>query len=358
MFEAVLLVGGQGTRLRPLTLATPKPMLPVAGVPVTVHQIQRAQAAGATRIVLGTSYRAEVFQEALGDGSALGIEIAYAVEDEPLGTGGAIRHAAAELTGGPHDPVVILNGDVLSGVDLRALVEGHVHARAAVTLHLTRVDDPTAYGLVPTDDTGRVLDFREKPTTPEEIVTDQINAGCYVFTRSVIDSIPVGRPVSVERETFPALLADGALVRGVVDDAYWLDLGKPADFVQGSRDLVTGVAPWSGHIPADRLVLPGADVAADAVVEGGTTIGRAARVGPGAVVVGSVLLDGAVIESGARVIDSVVGAGAVIRSGASVTGAVIADRADIGGGVELIAGARVWPDTVLGPTAIRFSSDA
>ena len=207
MREAILLVGGQGTRLRPLTLGTPKPMLPVAGVPVTVHQIERARAAGVERIVLGTSYRAEVFAEQLGDGSHLGVEIAYAVEDEPLGTGGAIRHAAAHLLSGADDPVMVLNGDVLSGVDYATLVEEHVSSGALATLHLVRVADPSAYGLVPTDEQGRVLAFREKPTTPEEIVTDQINAGCYVFRRSAIDAIPVGRPVSVERETFPSFLA-------------------------------------------------------------------------------------------------------------------------------------------------------
>ena len=135
MREAILLVGGQGTRLRPLTLGTPKPMLPVAGVPVTVHQIERARAAGVERIVLGTSYRADVFADQLGDGSDLGVEIAYAVEDEPLGTGGAIRHAATHLVGGPDDPVMVLNGDVLSGVDYAALISAHERADALVTLH-------------------------------------------------------------------------------------------------------------------------------------------------------------------------------------------------------------------------------
>ncbi|MFM1966381.1 MAG: hypothetical protein RL134_2106 [Actinomycetota bacterium] len=358
MREAILLVGGQGTRLRPLTLGTPKPMLPVAGVPVTVHQIERARAAGVERIVLGTSYRAEVFAEQLGDGSHLGVEIAYAVEDEPLGTGGAIRHAAAHLVSGADDPVMVLNGDVLSGVDYASLVGQHVSAGALVTLHLVRVADPSAYGLVPTDDQGRVLAFREKPSTPEEIVTDQINAGCYVFRRSAIDAIPVGRPVSVERETFPSFLAEGALVRGVVDDSYWLDLGTPWDFVRGSADLVLGVAPWAGHSPAEALVLDGAQVDGAAVVSGGTTIGRGARVSAGARVHGSVVLDGADIAAGAVVEDSVIGAGACIDAGAVVVGSVIGDGARIGSGNELRAGARVWPDVELPATAVRFSTDA
>jgi len=358
MREAILLVGGQGTRLRPLTLGTPKPMLPVAGVPVTVHQIARARAAGVERIILGTSYRAEVFAEQLGDGSDLGVEIAYAVEDEPLGTGGAIRHAAAHLLSGPDDPVMVLNGDVLSGVDYAGLVEDHVSAGALVTLHLVRVADPSAYGLVPTDDEGRVLAFREKPTTPEEIITDQINAGCYVFRRSAIDAIPVGRPVSVERETFPSFLAEGALVRGVVDNSYWLDLGTPWDFVKGSADLVRGIAPWAGHVPAEMLVLEGGEVDDAAQVTGGSTVGRSSRVASGALVHGSVLLDGSSVGASAVVEDSVIGAGARIDAGAVVSGCVIGDGARIGSGNELRAGARVWPGVELPATSVRFSTDA
>ena len=358
MREAILLVGGQGTRLRPLTLSTPKPMLPVAGVPLTVHQIERARDAGVERIVLGTSYRAEVFAEHLGDGRDLGVEIAYAVEVDPLGTGGAIRNAAAHLTCGPDDPVMVLNGDVLSGVDYAGLIEGHVRAGAVVTLHLVRVEDPSAYGLVPTDEQGRVLAFREKPTTAEEIITDQINAGCYVFRRSAIDAIPTGRVVSVERDTFPALLADGAHMRGVVDDSYWLDLGTPWDFIRGSVDLVRGIAPWPGHVPAVSLVLDDAVVDEGADVGGGTTVGRGCRVAAGAVVQGSVLLDGAVIGPAAVVTDSVIGAGAMIESGAVVAGCVIGDGARVGTGNELRAGARIWPDVVLPPTSVRFSTDA
>jgi mannose-1-phosphate guanylyltransferase len=358
MREAILLVGGQGTRLRPLTLGTPKPMLPVAGVPVTVHQIERARDAGVERVVLGTSYRADVFAEHLGDGADLGVEIVYAVEEEPLGTGGAIRHAAAQLTSGPDDPVMVLNGDVLSGVDYAGLIDAHLSADASVTLHLVRVSDPTAYGLVPTDDDGRVLAFREKPTRPEEIVTDQINAGCYVFRRSVIDAIPTGRVVSVERETFPGLLADGARLLGVVDDAYWLDLGTPWDFVRGSADLVRGIAPWRGHAPAEALVLDGAEIADDAVISGGATIGRGARIGAGARVHGSVILDGAVIAPDAVIADSVVGAHAYIGDRSALSECVIGDRARLGRDIELRAGARVWPDVELPDGAVRFSTDA
>ena len=193
MTEAILLVGGKGTRLRPLTMHTPKPMVPAAGVPFLTHQLARARAAGVDHIVLATSYLAEVFEPYFGDGSALGLELEYVTEDEPLGTGGAIRNVASRLRSAPGEPVLIFNGDILTGLDIAGLVAAHRSAGADVSLHLTRVADPRAFGLVPTDPTGRVTAFLEKPQTPEEIVTDQINAGAYVFNRSVIDTIPAGR---------------------------------------------------------------------------------------------------------------------------------------------------------------------
>ena len=357
MTEAVLLVGGQGTRLRPLTINTPKPMLPVAGVPFTVHQITRARDAGVTRIVLATSYRAEVFR-AFMDSADLGIEVVIATEDEPLGTGGAIRHALPFLESGPDDAVLIFNGDVLTGLDIRGLVDHHERTGSDVTLYLTPVEDPRAYGLVPTDESGRVTAFLEKPTTDEEIVTHNINAGCYVFRRSLIDSIPAGRPVSVERETFPALLEAGALVTGVVDKGYWLDLGTPLSFVQGSCDLVLGAAP-SPAVPStgNALVLDGAQIAPDAQLRGGSVIGRDAVVGSGAIVSGAVVFDGARIGDDAHVVNSIVGAGAIIGAGTVLRGAVIGDGAVIGRGNELLSGVRVWPGAELADGSVRFSSD-
>ena len=358
MTEAVLLVGGQGTRLRPLTINTPKPMLPVAGVPFTVHQITRARDAGVTRIVLATSYRADVFREFI-EGTDLGIEIVIVTEDEPLGTGGAIRHALPHLTSGPEDSILVFNGDVLSGLDIRALVDHHTAGNADVTLDLTPVDDPRAYGLVPTDADGRVLSFLEKPQTPEEIITDQINAGCYVFKRRIIESIPAGRPVSVERETFPGLLAAGATVLGVVDRGYWLDLGTPLAFVQGSCDLVLGNAPSPAVAVAEQfLILEGAVVHPSAIVIGGSVIGRRALVEAEAVVDGSVIFDDARIGEGSTITGSIIGQGAVIEEKTVISGAVIGDRATVGAGNELLAGVRVWPGVTLANGSVRFSSDS
>ncbi|WP_016699400.1 sugar phosphate nucleotidyltransferase [Actinoalloteichus spitiensis] len=351
--DAVVLVGGKGTRLRPLTLSAPKPMLPTAGVPFLTHLLCRIRAAGVTRVVLGTSYKAEVFERHFGDGSALGLDLRYVVEDRPLDTAGAIRNAADGLSA---RDVMVFNGDILSGVDPAAVVDTHRASGAHATLHLVRVKDPRRFGSVPTDETGRVLAFLEKTDDPP---TDQINAGCYVFRREVVDEIPAGRPVSVERETFPGLLESGARLQGHVDTSYWLDLGTPAAFVRGSADLVRGVV----HSPAlprpagPAIVLAGARVADDAKVHGGTAVGEEAEVGSGATVEGSVLFSGAVVGKGAEVRRCVVGARAVIGAGAVVEDSVIGDDAVIGENCELVGGARVWPGVELPSNGIRFSAD-
>ncbi|MEU6226129.1 NDP-sugar synthase [Streptomyces sp. NPDC047042] len=359
MTEAILLVGGKGTRLRPLTVNTPKPMVPAAGVPFLTHQLARARAAGVEHIVLATSYLAEIFEPYFGDGSSLGLHLEYVTEDEPLGTGGAIRNVASRLHSGPDDPVLVFNGDILTGLDIRALIRTHKSTSADVSLHLTRVTDPRAYGLVPTDETGRVTAFLEKPQTPEEIVTDQINAGAYVFRRSVIDTIPADRPVSVERETFPELLSAGAHLQGLVDSTYWLDLGTPAAFVRGSADLVLGRAP-SPAVPGrcgDRLILPSARVAADAKLTGGTVVGEGAYVAEGARVTGSTIMAGAVVEPGAVITDSLIGTRARVGERSILTGTVVGDGAIIGADNELREGVRVWCDARIPPGALRFSPD-
>jgi len=356
MTEAVLLVGGKGTRLRPLTVNTPKPMLPTAGVPFVHHQLAQLKAAGVEHVVLATAYRPEDFRNGLGDGSSLGLRVDYVHEDEPLGTGGAIRNVAPLLEGGPGDAVVVLNADVLSGHDLVAQLAAHRESGADVSLHLTEVEDPRAFGCVPIDERRRVTAFLEKTPDP---VTNRVNAGCYVFTRAVVDAIPSGRRVSVERETFPGLVAAGAHVLGYCEQAYWLDVGTPAAYVRGSRDLVRGLMPSAAlpGEPGERLVLDGASVAADAVVSGGTVVGAGAVIGAGAVVEGSILLAGAVVGAGAVVRDAVVGADARLADGVVVDGAVVGDRAQVGEGNELTSGARVWVDAVLPPYAIRFTPD-
>ena len=355
--EAILLVGGQGTRLRPLTIGTPKPLLPTAGVPFLAHQIAKAAEAGVTRIVMATAYRAEMFSEVFGDGAGFGLEIVYVHEDEPLGTGGGIRNAAARLRSGPQDPVVVLNGDVLSGHDLGAQLDLHRKTDAAVTLHLVEVPDPARFGCVPTDFDGRVTAFLEKMPNP---VTSQINAGCYVFTRRFIDAMPHGVVLSVERETFPELIRAGGTVMGYLQSAYWLDVGTPEAYVRGSSDLVLGELA-SPAVPGEcgqALFLPGATADPSATIIGGTAVGADSTVAAGAVVHGSVLFDGVTIGEGAKVTASVIGAGARIGAGAVLDRVVIGRGAEIGPRNELRHGMRVWPGVQLGHTAVRFSTDA
>jgi mannose-1-phosphate guanylyltransferase len=355
--EAILLVGGKGTRLRPLTITVPKPLLPTAGVPFLAHQLARAAACGVTRVVLATSYRSEMFAECFGDGAAFGLEIDYVHEPEPLGTGGGIRNAAARLHSGPDDPVVILNGDILSGHDLAAQLDVHRKADAAVTLHLVEVPDPARFGCVPTEASGRVTAFLEKTPNP---VTNRINAGCYVFARRAIDDIPAGQVVSVERQTFPGLIESGQVVMGYPDNSYWLDVGTPEAFVRGSADVVLGrlASPALSGAPGQALVLPGATVAGSARLTGGTVVGAGAVVGPDAQVHASVLFDGARVGAGAQIRDSVLGQRASIGDGVALDGAVIGDEAQVGERNELRGGLRVWPGVILDPVSIRFSSDA
>lgn len=352
--DAVILVGGKGTRLRPLTVTTPKPMLPTAGYPFLEHLLARIRDIGIRHVVLGTSYRAEVFEEYFGSGEDIGLEIDYVVEESALDTGGAIRHVADRLR---YDTVMVFNGDVLSGVDLNGLLDDHARREADLTLHLVRVPDPSAFGCVPTDGDGRVTAFLEKTEDPP---TDQINAGCYVFRRELIDTIPAGRPVSVERETFPRLLAEGYRVFGHVSTAYWRDMGRPDDFVRGSSDLVRGIAPsplLRGRT-GEALVDGSAGVRDGVIIVGGSSIGRGSEIGAGARIDDSVIFDGVSIEPGAVVEDSIVASGVYIGANARIRGCVLGEGASVGARCELVGGMRVWPGVVIPDAGIRFSTDA
>jgi mannose-1-phosphate guanylyltransferase len=310
MAVAILLVGGFGTRLMPLTKNTPKPMLTVAGVPVTEHQIAMAKAAGISEIVLATSYLSDVFIPYFGDGSKWGIKIKYAVEKEPLGTGGAIRNAAQLLDS--NESVVILNGDVLSSHNLREQIRQHEANDADVTLHLTEVQDARAFGCVPTDSNGRVTAFLEKMENP---VTNQINAGCYVFNPRVVSTIPLNTVVSVERETFPELVASGAKVFGYVENAYWLDIGTPRALLKASIDIVKRNGEF--------LAMPGSSIDPTAVISGGSCIGANSTVGAGAVIQGSIVEADCVIGQDSMIMDSFVAAGARVENGSKIASSFV-----------------------------------
>jgi mannose-1-phosphate guanylyltransferase len=322
--EAILLVGGRGTRLAPLTDAIAKPMLPVGGVPFIAHQIAQAQAAGINKIVLATSYLAQTFTDYFGDGSDFGVELIYAVEESALGTGGAIRNAAEFLTGSPDSSIVIFNGDVLSGHDLPGQIAAHERSKADVTLYLTKVKDARAYGCVPCDQSGRVLDFLEKMENP---VTDLINAGCYIFKRSIIDQIPANKVVSVERETFPNLLKSGANIRGFIDNSYWLDVGTPQALLTASRDLVIGKisSPAVENKIKDCVISPSAKINSTAKISGGSTIGDDVIVEAGVEIIGSIISEGVQISANTQIKNSILGRAVVVGHFAQIIGSVVAD---------------------------------
>jgi mannose-1-phosphate guanylyltransferase len=311
---AVVLVGGEGTRLRPLTLTTPKQMLPVGGTPMIERVIGALAAHGVDRAVLSLGYRPDAFIEAYPDGTCAGVELRYAVEPEPLDTAGAIRFAALEA--GLDSTFVVVNGDVLTDLDVTALIEFHRSVGAEGTVALTPVEDPSRFGVVATDGDGRVLDFVEKPAAGEA-PTNLINAGTYVLEPSVIASILGGRRVSIERETFPSMVAEGTLF-AMASSADWVDAGTPATYL--TANLRYAEDPSAGAIAEGAIVKD-------------SVFGKGVTVGEGAVVRDSLLLDGAAVGARAEVRCSIVGKGATIGDGASLDEMTV-----VGDGVEVPAG--------------------
>ena len=315
MAVGILLVGGFGTRLLPLTNKTPKPMLPIANLPVTEHQLLAAKAAGITKVVLATAYLAETFTPYFGDGSKWGIELKYALESEPLGTGGAIRNAAELILSeiSENEPIVVFNGDVLSRHDLAAQIDLHQSSSAAVTLHLVNVEDARPYGCVPFDESGRVTDFLEKMENP---ITNTINAGCYVFSPQVIKEIELGKVVSVEREIFPELLKRGRAVQAFVDNSYWLDMGTPKALLKGSQDYVGA---------GEFIVGENSKISTSAKISGASAIGNNVTIGANVEISASIIRDGVTIAEGSRLENVFVEANTTVTKNTEASGAYLAD---------------------------------
>jgi len=314
MTVGILLVGGFGTRLAPLTNVTPKPMLPIANLPVTEHQLLVAKAVGITKVVLATAYLAETFTPYFGDGSKWGIELKYALEDQPLGTGGAIRNAAELILSeiSEDEPIVVFNGDVLSQHDLTAQIKLHQSSSAAVTLHLVSVEDARPYGCVPFNENGRVTDFLEKMENP---ITNTINAGCYVFHPQVIREIELGKVVSVEREVFPNLLKRGKVVQAFVDDSYWLDMGTPKALLKGSQDYVGN---------NDFIVGKNSNISTSAKISGGSAIGNNVTIGANVEIASSIVRDGVTISENAVLESVFVEANTTVAENTKAKGAYLA----------------------------------
>lgn len=334
--KAVVLVGGIGTRLRPLTLRTPKQMLPVVDRPMIEWVIAHLALHGVDHAILSLGYKPDDFVAAYPDGTCAGVALHYAVEDEPLDTAGAIRFAAMDA--GITERFVVMNGDVLTDLDVTALVAFHDHAGAEATIALHEVDDPSRYGVVPTDAEGRVTAFVEKPPI-DEAPTRFINGGAYVLEPSVLDRIDGGRKVSIERETFPAMVRDRTLFAMPDGGVYWLDAGTPETYLQAQIDLVTGTRRMSTAIAVSSFG-SGAVVAPTATVRM-SVIGTDVEIGDNAEVVGSAIQDGVTIGADARIRDSIVGPGASIGAGATLEGlCVIGDGEIVAAGTHLI-GARL-----------------
>lgn len=319
--QAIVLVGGEGTRLRPLTSDVPKPAVTLVDRPFLAYAIEWLAAHGVTEVVLACGFLPDVLRAALADEEErAGVEITYVAEPEPLGTAGAIRFAAEALGERLEDRFFALNGDVLADLDLSSLLRAHEERGARASIGLHPVDDSSAYGLVSRDGDGRVLEFLEKTG---EAVPGEINAGAYVLDRSVLDLVPAGRAVSIEREVFPRLVGDGLC--GLLLEGYWMDIGTPERYLQASWDILesrveTRVRPTAPGllVGGDAAIDEEAKVGPRAVVSGGCRIERGAEVGDSvllegctvgrdALVQGSILAPGAEVEPGAQLVDAVVG---------------------------------------------------
>ncbi|HEX5367178.1 MAG TPA: NDP-sugar synthase [Acidimicrobiales bacterium] len=322
--RAVVLVGGFGTRLRPLTCHRPKQMLPIVHRPMIEHVLGHLVAHGVDDVVLSLGFRPDAFVEAYPSARCAGARLHYAVEPQPLDTAGAVRFAAHDA--GIDERFLVLNGDVLTDLDITRFVEVHDGTGAEVTIALHKVDDPSCYGVVPTGPDGCVEAFVEKPPAGEA-PTDLINAGTYVVEPSLLGRIEAGRRVSIEREVFPALVRDRSLY-AVDGDCYWIDTGTPATYIRAQTDLAGGLRgePLVGVHPA-------------------------AAVHPGATLRRSVVGPGATVEAGAVVEGAVVLAGAVVRSGAVVEAAVVGERSEVGSGARVGGLSVVGEDQVVAPGA-------
>jgi mannose-1-phosphate guanylyltransferase len=317
--QAIVLVGGEGTRLRPLTSTVPKPALTLVDRPFLAHMIEWLAGHGVTEVVLACGFLPDVLREALaGEEDRAGVSIRYVVEPERRGTAGAIRFAADELGNDLNDRFLALNGDVLTDLDLSALLGAHAERRASATLGLHPVDDSSAFGLVHSGPEGAVLEFLEKTG---ESVPGEVNAGMYVLERSVLDLIPPGEEVSIERDVFPRLVGDG--LHGLRLDGYWMDIGTPERYLQAGWDILERRVETRVQATAPgMLIAPGAEVATGATIGPRAVLGPGCRVADGAEIRESVLLDGCSVGEGARVSGSILAPGVAVAPGTIVEGAV------------------------------------
>jgi mannose-1-phosphate guanylyltransferase len=365
--QAVILVGGEGTRLRPLTSTVPKPVVPLVDRPFLAYMLEWLKRHGIEDIVLAMGYLPTAVRNVLGDGSAYGVRLRYVEEPDPRGTAGALKFAESLL----EERFLMLNGDVLSDIDLSAQIAQHEATGATGTLALVPVEDPSAYGLVRLDEDNAVREFVEKPSS-DQIDTNLISAGAYVLERSILDLVPPDKNVSIEREIWPQLV--GAGLYGFPADAYWLDIGTPERYLQGTFDIIEGnvktavrddlgdsfrsvepSAEIAGRVVPPAVVQRQAHVAQGAHVGPLVVLGEGASVGPGSVVERSVVLQGAQIGEQCVVRDAIVAAGARIGDRSHIiNGAVLGEGVTIGADCVVSEGARVFPGVDIPDGGLKF----
>lgn len=336
--QAVILVGGKGTRLLPLTCNTPKPMVPVLNRPFMEYVIRHLGKHNVKEVVMAMNYLPQAIESYFGDGASFGSHILYYVEDSPRDTAGAVKNCEPCIGS---EAFFVLNGDIFTDLDLTDMLRFHKSRRAKLTIALTPVEDPTAYGLVETDSSGRITRFLEKPKR-EEVTTNMINAGTYILEREVLDFMPKDAPYSFERKLFPMLLERGEPVYAYPSAAYWIDIGRPEKYFQLHKDLLKG--------KKGQLVIGEAStVHPSASTKGVAVIGPSCSIGDNAIIEDSIIWENNQIESGVTLRDSFLACGCRISSGSSLEGAIVGDNVIIGQGLKFGAGSKLWPGTIVEP---------
>jgi mannose-1-phosphate guanylyltransferase len=360
--KAVILSGGFGTRLRPLTINTPKSMVPVLNIPFLEYFIKRLKAHKVSDIALAVSYLAEPIKDYFGDGSRFDVKLSYTVEKTPLGTAGAVKNAGGFID----EPTLVFNGDIFTDLDITAMVENHKQNKAMLTIALTPVEDPTSYGLVETDNRNKIVRFLEKPN-PDEITTNMINAGTYILEPEVMSLIPSQTNCSFERDIFPLLLREKKDVFAYPEDCYWMDIGKPENYFQlhydllnsksnqysfnnGKKKVVTGshcVIHPSSQITGPAVIGDNCVIGEDVKINGSVVIGSNCQISNSSVIDDCILWNSVHVEPFAHIKHSIIANNSHIGSGCTIEQAVLGNNTIIGYGQHVKAGRLVSPNTIV-----------
>ena len=324
--QALILAGGKGTRLRPLTMHTPKPIVPIANQPFLLYQLELLKRADVRDVILSLSYQPQKIEDKLGDGTDYNVRVSYVVEASPLGTAGAYRNASSLIS----ETTVVFNGDVLTDIDMNEVIRFHRECQAAATIVLAPVPNPTAYGLVETEKDGRVRRFLEKPK-PEEVTCDTINAGIYILEPRVLDYVPEGEPFMFEYGVFPGLLDRKEPFFAYIWRGYWRDIGTASSYLQANLDVIAGRVKLLDPPSAER----GEKFDATAGIEAPSVVDPSCTLKPGVHIINSVVSRNCYIEERARIENSVVRGGTRVGAGSTVQGAVIGKGCHIGRAVEI-----------------------